>query len=132
MEAVGTRTVHLIHAALLTRLQVEQPEVGFRMPNGEIAPVGNGVHEIASVGRRSRPGDGWLVGCVDECVDIAREATRALVESYAAENVLFFVCRGITAFVERSLVFAILTFPSIQHIAIYLSSSLSSMYLFDE
>ena len=91
MEAVGTRTVHLIHATLLTRLQVEQPEVGFGMPNGEIAPVGNGVHKIASVGRRPRPGDGRLVGRVDECVDIAGEAPCALVKSYAAENVLFFV-----------------------------------------
>ena len=55
VETVGTTAVDDVERTAFARLKVEEPKVAFGMPDGEIAIVGKGVHQIAPVVRRSWP-----------------------------------------------------------------------------
>ena len=55
MQALGTWAVHFCHTPFLTCLNIQEPQVGLRMPDGEITIVYLGIHDVAAV-------VGWLFG----------------------------------------------------------------------
>ncbi len=57
VKTLCTRTVHLVHCSAFACLHVEQRKAGLRMPDGEVAVVSLGVHDLTAVVGRAWPAD---------------------------------------------------------------------------
>jgi len=95
VEAVGTTAVDDVERKAFARLKVEEPQVAFGMPDGEIAIVGEGVHQVSSIVGRSWPAYALAFGSsIDERIDLLADMTSSGIKAHAAEAVAFLVVVG--------------------------------------
>lgn len=95
VEAVGSVAVDHSERIVFARLQIQEPKVTFGMPDGEIAIVGKGVHQIAPIVGGTWPADALpLGGSIDERIDLLSDVACGGIEAYAAEAVAFLIVVG--------------------------------------
>ena len=95
VQSLCLSAVHLIHAARFSRLQVQQPQVGLRMPYGEIAVIRLGVHQVAPVVGRPRPRHALICRSgIDQCIYLCSKSARRSIKTHTSKTVLLLVRIG--------------------------------------
>ena len=95
VETLRIVAVHFMELAPCAVFQVEQAEVGLAVPDGEVAVVGQGEHQVAAVIRRTGEGNALAQGgSVYQGIYLLTEGAIGWVEVNGAQVVAYFLVLG--------------------------------------